>query len=847
MCFETNPRAGSSSLLDMLGPLCLLALSLAAMPAGADTSRADAAASAEEIRVEGRVLDAFTGSPITGARVEAAGHGAETDEKGRFTLLLPAGEWTLAVEAERYRPDSTTITLAAGAVSRPFEFVLIDRDRFREEVEVTAQGAVAGASAPAELPVRPVDVQMVAGAADNIFRTLHTLPGISVTTEFDSRLSVRGGGPDQNLTTMDGVEVHNPYRLFGLTSAFNPETVDDFQLYAGAFSAKYGDRLSSLLVVSNRSGGAREGLHGSSTLSLTDANVLLEGGLPGPGSGTWLVTARRTYYDLVANKIVDADLPSFGDVQARADWRLGRGQFLTVFGLLSRESTDASFEDEDEGDEGALVTDTRNDLLATTFTTTLGRSGTARTVLSYYVNEDFVDFGGMFRNEQRRSNAEDNDIGFRQANIGFDIETAVRDRALRQDFGFTLGEHFVETGFEAHRLETLTRWLISGDRNPNAGNGSSIQGGAGLPEDLDSAVTSTRLGAWVQDRFRAGSHLTLEGGLRLDWSGANRETTLSPRLGATLRLGDATRLRAGGGLFTQSPGYEKLVQADYFVDLSSDGPLDLRHERAWHAVVGLERDLTPGLTARVEGYWKSYDDLVIGRLETEDERLARIAQYDFPPELQWSIPTSPIITSFPVNDGRGESWGFDLFLQKRPGPGTRLSGWASYTYGQARRDQYDRRAPFDYDRRHAVSLVGSWRIGEKFLLAATFRASSGFPRTPVVGLRVSADETEDDRLVPALDAAGAYVYETDLGAVSNLNSGRLPTYARLDLRLNWLPRGDTGRWLFYLDVMNVTNRRNAAVIEPRLEYNPQGHVPLYLEDPGGRIPFLPSFGVRFRF
>ena len=54
--------------------------------------------------------------------------------------------------------------------------------------------------------------------------------------------------------------------------------------------------------------------------------------------------------------------------------------------------------------------------------------------------------------------------------------------------------------------------------NPNAGNGSSIQGGAGLPDELDSSVTSTRLGAWVQDRFRLGSRLTLEGGLRLDWS-----------------------------------------------------------------------------------------------------------------------------------------------------------------------------------------------------------------------------------------------------------------------------------------------------------------------------------------
>jgi hypothetical protein len=327
----------------------------------------------------------------------------------------------------------------------------------------------------------------------------------------------------------------------------------------------------------------------------------------------------------------------------------------------------------------------------------------------------------------------------------------------------------------------------------------------------------------------------------------NREATLSPRLSATLELGERARLRAGGGLFTQSPGYEKLYQADYFVDLSGDGPLDLRYERAWHAVVGLERDLGGGVSARLEGYWKGFDDLVLGRLETEDERRERLSAYDFPPELAWSIPTDPIITSFPVNGGRGGSWGFDVFVQKRPGPRTRLSGWASYTFGIARRDQYDLDQPFDYDRRHAVSLVGSWRVSGKVNVAATFRAFSGFPRTPVRGLRVAAREAEDGRLVPALDAEGRYVYETDLGGVSDLNSAVLPDFLRLDMRLNWKPRGDDGRWLFYLDIINVTNRSNAGAIDPILEYDPTSDVPRLVEERTAAIPLLPSIGVRFRF
>ena len=116
------------------------------------------------------------------------------------------------------------------------------------------------------------------GALDNVFRTLQTLPGVNATEEFGSRLAVRGGSPDQNLTVMDGVEIHDPYRLFGLTSAFNPEIIHRFELSTGGFSAKYGDRLSSMLLVENRDGTRDERLAGSAALSITDANVVLEGG-----------------------------------------------------------------------------------------------------------------------------------------------------------------------------------------------------------------------------------------------------------------------------------------------------------------------------------------------------------------------------------------------------------------------------------------------------------------------------------------------------------------------------------------------------------------------------------------
>ena len=202
--------------------------------------------------------------------------------------------------------------------------------------------APAPAVAPATQEVAPVQVLRTPGALDNVFRTLQTLPGVNATEEFGSRLAVRGGSPDQNLTIMDGVEIHDPYRLFGLTSAFNPEIIDRFELATGGFSAKYGDRLSSMLLVENRDGTRAERFAGSAALSITDANIVLEGGLPGGAAGSWLVTGRRTYYDLVAERLTDNQFPGFADLQAKAVWEPAAGRRLTAFGLRSRQSADAA-------------------------------------------------------------------------------------------------------------------------------------------------------------------------------------------------------------------------------------------------------------------------------------------------------------------------------------------------------------------------------------------------------------------------------------------------------------------------------------------------------------------------
>ena len=479
--------------------LCVLAVSCAG-PASAQTP-APPTAAVQERTISGVVVDADSQAPIAGAEVTSGTARAITDPGGRFALRVPAGEAEITIVATGHFPLVTTLDVRTADVTAA-ELSLARDAGFATSVAVVASAPTA---APAAETVAPVQVLRTPGALDNVYRTLQTLPGVAATEEFGSRLSVRGGSPDQNLTMMDGVEVHDPYRLFGLTSAFNPETIQRFELATGGFSAKYGDRLSSLLVVENRDGRTGPGMmNGSASLSITDANVVLEGGLPKGAKGSWLVTGRRTYYDLVAERITDQDFPAFQDLQARASWAPSAGTRVTAFSLTSRQA--AALEIDEDDARGEFQDDTDNDLAWLRLDATLGTRGQSHTTFGFSDTRSTFGVDAAFQNTSQRSNGPD-DSSISTANVIFERGLGVKDLSFRQELAWAFGPHVLETGLEAHRLTTAQRFEITGDRNPVAANGSSVQGGAGLPDLLVSAKTATRGGTWLQDTWQAASTL----------------------------------------------------------------------------------------------------------------------------------------------------------------------------------------------------------------------------------------------------------------------------------------------------------------------------------------------------
>ncbi len=754
--------------------------------------------------------------------------------------------------------------------------------RFRESLVVSA-ARDANPAGPSPLPVAPRDVTALAGVGDNVFRVLQTFPGVVGTDEFDSRLSVRGGSPNQNLTIMDGVEIHSPFSAFGLVSAFNPEAVESFDVSTGVPDVRYGDRLSSVLVVRNRAGREDRSIGGAAAASSNDASLTLEGRLPGGPAGSWMLAARHTHFGLLADRLIDYyNLPRFADLQAQVSWQLGPARRLTWTGLINRDATDyrdyqrwlayrssthgGGWEDHYDEVDWTLAARDRNGLLSLALDSTFGTHTQSRTVASFDRFRDRLALDGRLSTDSRTS------LG--PTGTGVQVQFArswtARDASLRQEITSLVGpRHRIEAGLELHRLRS--RWVMQahGDRDdPLAGHGARLPvmsglPGAQLPSAFDTELSHLRAGLWVQDRVQLTGGLVVQPGVRLDYSGINGRTAVSPRLRAALDLGDATKLRVAVGRQFQSPGFEKLYQADDFVDLSLAGRL--RNERSFCASTALERELSSGMSGRLELFGKSFSDLIVGRLETEDERRARVGQYDFPASLQVEIPAAAGLTSVPVNGATGYAYGLELQLVRRETRApARITGWVSYAYGVSAREAYGRRYPADYDRRHALSVVVQLRLRQWLELAATGRVASGFPRTPAMGVRVAARADQDDvdrdgnrtELKPVY-GVGEYgpsipdkwlVYTYDFGTTENLNTARMPLYARLDARLTVQPGGSGGRFQLYFDVVNLLNRRNAAYVSSELSYPEPGATrPAIVERRAMWLPFLPNVGARFRF
>lgn len=176
---------------------------------------------------------------------------------------------------------------------------------------------------PGESVVSAKSIKRMPSLAEaDVIKSIQALPGVVASSDFSSKIYVRGGAADQNLFLFDNAVVYSPVHFFGLFSTFLVEGIDDVQFYKSGFPAQYGNRLSSVLKMDGRAGGqdtVDEWFSKSSIKISTFAAQVHTEGHKGPVR--WVLAGRTTYIgymlDLMnALDIIDLSLDyEFTDLQ----------------------------------------------------------------------------------------------------------------------------------------------------------------------------------------------------------------------------------------------------------------------------------------------------------------------------------------------------------------------------------------------------------------------------------------------------------------------------------------------------------------------------------------------------
>lgn len=733
--------------------------------------------------VKGRLLDAETRRPLSGAEVRLLGTAltAVTAGDGAFAFpAVPVGGYTLEFSypdiVPLRKPDIivksglvTFVTVEMGLLAVISETVKVTPGCFAPPRE-TAVGTMSFSSE---------EIRRNSGTAGDVSRIISGLPAVAKTDDSTNALVVRGGSPLENSFFIDNIEVPNINHFpsqgsgAGPIGLVNVDFIQDVTFYPGGFPVVYGDRLSSVMAMTFREGN-RERCNGQFSLDMGGAGVSGEGPLPG-GKGSWLVSARRSYLDLMTRIVGEDTLPDYSDFQGKIVWEAGKRHKFTLLGLAGIDNS--GYEREAALDKGETYYGParhRENTVGINWLWLWGSNGYAETSLSRSENR--------YRYDWSRT------VSGMPAFANHSAETGFTLRHLAQ-WSFGHG-HKLRWGTEVKRLETEMDYALA----PYIDSfGNAVPGFA----------RSLRRNAWKYAGFfsymvRPLRTLSLDVGVRFARFSATDAVTVSPRLSLVWNVSDTSSLTAAAGLFHQDLPPSLLYQYAEHGSLAAP--------RARHLGLEFQRMLSGDTRLTVSAYHKEYDRLPMDPGQPAVFPLDEAVEPGF-------FRSRPL-----VGGGRARAWGAEFILQKRLK--SKVYGMVSGAWSRSRyRDLSGVWRDRSGDNRWIVSLEGGYKPDRRWEFSLRWIYAGGLPYTPF-------DEA-------ASREARTGIFSTDI------NGRRLPAYHSLNLRVDRRFHFRRSNLILYLSLWNAYNRRNVS----HFFWNEMKNTAERKEQWG----VLPLLGVEFEF
>ena len=767
-------------------------------------------------QIKGTVIDKASRQPLEfiNVLVLGLGRGGVTDAEGHFNIgEVPPGIYRLQASAVGYK----TILTPEYIVSTKDLTIQIETEENLTELE----GVTVTASPFRRDPESPVGLRVIGlqeiekspGANRDISRIVQSYPGVAFSPAgYRNDLIVRGGSPSENRFYLDGVEIPNINHFStqgasgGPVGIINADLIREVNFYTGAFPTDRGNAMSSVLDFKLRDGDMeRNSL--KATLGASEVSLASNGHIGKKTS--YLVSVRQSYLQFLFDMLGLPFLPTFTDTQFKLKTRFNANNELTILGLGGIDNM--KLNTKLDGEKAEYILSYLPKIQQETFT--LGavyRHYAGIHVQSVVVSDSYLNI----RNTNYLNNV-----------VCSTFKLSLKLRSVEQ-----------ETKFRIENTSTFGNWKINFGANLDYSQYTNTTFQRVYIDEGRTFDYHTYLGMWRWGIFGTINYATTDErftaslGVRTD---ANNFSSgmkgmgdqLSPRLSLSYRLTDGLYLSGNAGLYYQLPPYTGLGFKDnngawvnkYLRYMSvSQESLGL----SWH----------PGNTFELsaEGFYKQYDKI--------------------PFSIADGIPLACKGNDYGVignealsSTAQGRAYGIEILMKWLIAKKLNLASSFTLFKSEYRNNKQSEYIASAWDNRYIFNMSGTYNFPHNWSLGMKISCIGGAPYTPY--------DVEKSSLVTAWNAQGRPYYD-----YTKYNTGRLPAFGQLDVRVDktfYLKRCMLG---FYIDLQNVTNSKfkqpdilmSTGVIEnPSAPMAEQRYKMKYITQKSGTL--MPTLGITFEY
>jgi len=725
--------------------------------------------------ISGYLEDAESGEKLIGANVyeTSSFKGTTTNIYGFYSLTLPADSIEIAYSYIGYQSTKRPMRLEADVHIN----IALGRSIELKEVEIVGNAIEEKTQMSViEIPVEQVKmIPALLGEVD-VLKSLQLLPGVQSGGEGSSGLYVRGGGPDQNLILLDGAPVYNAMHLFGFFSVFNADAIKNIKLTKGGFPARYGGRLSSVLEINVKEGNMKK-VSGEGSIGVIATRFMLEGPIK-KNKTSFLISGRRTYIDILARPFINkmTDGTGYGgyyfyDINTKVNHKFSDKDrlYLSVYSGDDRFYIKAADSYTYNGTEYENKTQFRLGWGNITSSLRWNHIINKKLFCNATITYSKFKFYTEVLSEEIQTPSSGSEIIDK---FSLKYYSGINDWTAKVDFDYLpRPNHFIKFGF-SEVYHTFNTGAIQFE----------------LTEDnIDTTFGADPLHAhemalYIEDDIKINDLLKTNIGLHASGFLVNGKfyPSVQPRLAARYFIDEHWALKASFATMTQYIHLLTNSNVGLPTDLWVPSTELIEPQQSQQVAIGVARSLKilkKDFELSIEGYYKWMQNIIdyIGGANFIDVN------------TDWQTK---------VEAGKGWSYGFEVFLQKKTG---KTTGWIGYTLSWTERQfpniNFGVKYPYKYDRRHDASIVIIHKFSKRFDLSGTWVYGTGNAMTLPIA-----------RYLGSSDVNG--FYGNEIQYYGDKNSFRMRAYHRLDIGVSFHNIKSWGEFIWRFGVYNLYSRKN---------------------------------------